>query len=84
MSMSSPYVIVLTEDEDEAEAEDRALAARVASERTEYRDRLRAQISLAYWPLLHRHHGVPPRWGWCGLFKGLVSLTSPEAVISAL
>jgi transposase len=38
MSMSSPYVIVLTE------AEDRALAARVGSGRTEYRDRLRAQI----------------------------------------
>jgi len=36
--MSSPYVIVLTE------AEDRALAARVGSGRTEYRDRLRAQI----------------------------------------
>src|SRR6185503_11277037 len=38
MTMSSPYVIVL------AEAEDRVLAARVASARTEYRDRLRAQI----------------------------------------
>lgn len=36
--MSSPYVIVLTA------AEDRALAARVGSGRTEYRDRLRAQI----------------------------------------
>jgi transposase len=40
MSMSSPYVIVLTD------AEDRALAARLASGRTEYRDRLRAQIVL--------------------------------------
>ena len=40
MTMSSPYVIVLTE------AEDRVLAARVASGRTEYRDRLRAQIVL--------------------------------------
>lgn len=40
MSMSSPYVIVLTEDED------RVLAARVASGRTEFRDRLRAQIVL--------------------------------------
>jgi transposase len=40
MSMSSPYVIVLTD------AEDRILAARVASGRTEYRDRLRAQIIL--------------------------------------
>ena len=38
--MSSPYLIVLTA------AEDRALAARVASGRTEYRDRLRAQIVL--------------------------------------
>ena len=38
--MSSPYVIVLSE------AEDRVLAARVASGRTEYRDRLRAQIVL--------------------------------------
>ncbi|HWM20792.1 MAG TPA: IS630 family transposase [Ilumatobacteraceae bacterium] len=36
--MSSPYVIVLSE------AEDRVLAARVGSGRTEYRDRLRAQI----------------------------------------
>lgn len=35
---SSPYVIVLTA------TEDRALAARVASGRTEYRDRIRAQI----------------------------------------
>lgn len=40
MTMSSPYVIVLSE------AEDRVLAARVASGRTEYRDRLRAQIVL--------------------------------------
>jgi transposase len=40
MSMSSPYVIVLTD------AEDRTLAARVASGRTAYRDRLRAQIVL--------------------------------------
>jgi hypothetical protein len=40
MSMSSPYVIVLTG------AEDRTLAARLASGRTEYRDRLRAQIVL--------------------------------------
>jgi transposase len=40
MSMSSPYLIALTE------AEDRILAARVASGRTEYRDRLRAQIIL--------------------------------------
>jgi transposase len=40
MPMSSPYLIVLTA------AEDRALAARVASGRTEYRDRLRAQIVL--------------------------------------
>ena len=40
MTMSSPYVIVLTE------AEDRALAAKVGSGRTEYRDRLRAQIVL--------------------------------------
>jgi transposase len=38
MPMSSPYVIVLTA------AEDRVLAARVTSGRTEYRDRLRAQI----------------------------------------
>jgi len=38
--MSSPYLIVLTA------AEDRALAARVASGRTEYRDWLRAQIVL--------------------------------------
>jgi transposase len=38
MSMSSPYLIVLTG------AEDRVLAARVASGRTEYRDRVRAQI----------------------------------------
>ena len=38
--MSSPYVIVLTA------AEDRVLAARVASGRTEYRDRIRAQIVL--------------------------------------
>jgi transposase len=38
--MSSPYVIVLTAPED------RALAARVASGRTEYRDRIRAQIVL--------------------------------------
>ena len=38
--MSSPYVIVLSE------AEDRVLAARVGSGRTEYRDRLRAQIVL--------------------------------------
>ena len=36
--MSSPYVIVLTR------AEDRVLAARVTCGRTEYRDRLRAQI----------------------------------------
>jgi transposase len=41
MSMSSPYVIVLTD------AEDRTLAARLTSGRTEYRDRLRAQIVLA-------------------------------------
>jgi transposase len=40
MTMSSPYRIVLTA------AEDRALAARVVSGRTEYRDRLRAQIVL--------------------------------------
>jgi transposase len=40
MTMSSPYRIVLTA------AEDRALAARVASGRTEYRDRIRAQIVL--------------------------------------
>jgi transposase len=40
MTMSSPYVIVLTD------AEDAVLAARVASGRTEYRDRLRAQIVL--------------------------------------
>ena len=40
MTMSSPYVIVLTE------AEDRALAAKVGSGRTEYRDRLRDQIVL--------------------------------------
>jgi transposase len=40
MLMSSPYVIVLSE------AEDRALAARVTSGRTEYRDRVRAQIVL--------------------------------------
>lgn len=39
--MSSPYVIVLTD------AEDRALAARLASGRTAYRDRLRAQIVVA-------------------------------------
>jgi transposase len=38
MPMSSPYVIVLSA------AEDRVLAARIASGRTEYRDRLRAQI----------------------------------------
>jgi len=38
--MSSPYVIVLTR------AEDRVLVARVASGRTEYRDRIRAQIVL--------------------------------------
>jgi len=38
--MSSPYLIALTD------AEDRILAARVASGRTEYRDRLRAQIIL--------------------------------------
>ena len=38
--MSSPYLIALTE------TEDRVLAARVASGRTEYRDRLRAQIIL--------------------------------------
>jgi transposase len=38
--MSSPYVIVLSE------AEGRVLTARVASGRTEYRDRLRAQIVL--------------------------------------
>ena len=38
--MSSPYVVVLSG------AEDRVLAARVASGRTEYRDRLRAQIVL--------------------------------------
>jgi len=38
--MSSPYVIVLSE------AEERVLAARVACGRTEYRDRLRAQIVL--------------------------------------
>jgi Helix-turn-helix domain len=41
MSMSSPYVIVLTD------AEDRTLTARLASGRTEYRDWLRAQIVLA-------------------------------------
>jgi len=41
MSMSSPYVIVLTD------AEVQTLAARVASGRTAYRDRLRAQIVLA-------------------------------------
>jgi transposase len=41
MTMSSPYVIVLTQ------AEDAVLTARVASGRTEYRDRLRAQIILA-------------------------------------
>ena len=40
MTMSSPYLIVLTE------AEDRALAAKVGSGRTGYRDRLRAQIVL--------------------------------------
>ena len=40
MTMSSPYVVVLSG------AEDRVLAARVASGRTEYRDRLRAQIVL--------------------------------------
>jgi transposase len=40
MTMSSPYVIVLSP------AEDVALAARVGSGRTEYRDRLRAQIVL--------------------------------------
>jgi transposase len=40
MTMSSPYRVVLTV------AEDRALAARVASGRTEYRDRIRAQIVL--------------------------------------
>jgi hypothetical protein len=40
MSMFSPYVVVLTA------AEDAALAARVASGRTEYRDRIRAQIVL--------------------------------------
>jgi transposase len=40
MSMSSPYVIVLTD------AEDRVLAARATSGRSEYRDRLRAQIVL--------------------------------------
>jgi len=38
--MSSPYVIVLTD------AEDRVLAARSTSGRTEYRDRLRARIVL--------------------------------------
>ena len=38
--MSSPYVIVLTR------AEDRALTARLSSGRTEYRDRIRAQIVL--------------------------------------
>ena len=38
--MSSPYLIVLSE------VEDRVLAARVASGRTEYRDRLRALIVL--------------------------------------
>jgi len=38
--MSSPYVIVLSE------AENAVLAARVASGRTEYRDRIRAQIVL--------------------------------------
>ena len=38
--MSSPYLVVLSG------AEDRVLAARVASGRTEYRDRLRAQIVL--------------------------------------
>jgi transposase len=38
--MSSPYVIVLTAPEM------RALAARVVSGRTEYRDRIRAQIVL--------------------------------------
>jgi transposase len=40
MPMSSPYLIVLSE------VEDRVLAARVASGRTEYRDRLRALIVL--------------------------------------
>jgi transposase len=40
MTMSSPYLVVLSG------AEDRVLAARVASGRTEYRDRLRAQIVL--------------------------------------
>jgi transposase len=40
MPTSSPYVIVLTE------AEDRVLAARVTCGRTEYRDRLRAQMVL--------------------------------------
>lgn len=40
MAMSSPYVIVLTR------AEERALSARLASGRTEYRDRVRAQIVL--------------------------------------
>jgi DNA-binding NarL/FixJ family response regulator len=38
--MSSPYVIVLSA------AEEAVLAARVRSGRTEYRDRLRAQIIL--------------------------------------
>lgn len=40
MPMSSPYAIVLSD------VEDRVLAGRVASGRTEYRDRLRAQIVL--------------------------------------
>jgi hypothetical protein len=40
MPMSSPWVVVLSE------VEDRVLGARVASGRTEYRDRLRAQIVL--------------------------------------
>jgi len=40
MPMASPYVIVLSK------AEARVLGARVASGRTEYRDRLRAQIVL--------------------------------------
>jgi hypothetical protein len=38
--MSGPYRVVLTS------AEDRALAARLTSGRTEYRDRIRAQIVL--------------------------------------
>jgi hypothetical protein len=41
MSMSSPYVIVLSEDEE------RVLLASARSVRSEYRDRLRARIVLA-------------------------------------